>query len=60
MDLIYVLDIVGIFVFVISGMLMVVNKWFDLFGGFVIVFIIVVGGGSVWDMFIGVMLVGWM
>lgn len=60
MDLIYALDIVGTFVFAISGMLTAANKRFDLFGGFVIAFITAVGGGSVRDMLIGATPVGWM
>lgn len=60
MELIYTLDIIGTFVFAISGMLTAANKRFDLFGGFVIAFITAVGGGSVRDMLIGATPVGWM
>ncbi len=60
MDLIYVLDISGTFVFAVSGMLTAANKRFDLFGGIVIAFVTAVGGGSLRDVLIGATPVGWM
>lgn len=60
MDLIYTLDLVGTFVFAISGMLTAANKRFDLFGGAVIALVTAVGGGSVRDVLIGATPVGWM
>lgn len=56
----YLLDIIGIMVFVMLGVLIVMYKKLDLFGVFIIVFVIVVGGGIFCDVLIGRILVGWM
>jgi uncharacterized membrane protein YeiH len=60
MTIIYVLDLIGTFVFAISGMLAAANKKFDIFGATVIAFVTAVGGGTVRDVLIGAQPVGWM
>ena len=60
MSLIYTLDLIGTFVFAISGMLAAAEKRFDLFGAAVIAFVTAVGGGTVRDLLIGKTPVGWM
>lgn len=54
------LDYVGILVFVIFGVLVVMCYCFDFFGVFILVIVMVVGGGSLCDVVIGWMFVGWM
>lgn len=60
MNLIYTLDIIGTFVFAISGALTAASKKFDLFGAAVIAFVTAVGGGTLRDVLIGSQPVGWM
>lgn len=60
MDIIYSLDLIGTFVFAISGTLTASAKKFDLFGAFVIALVTAVGGGSIRDVLIGSHPVGWM
>lgn len=60
MDIIYTLDLIGTFVFAISGTLTASEKKFDLFGAFVIAFVTAVGGGTMRDILIGSHPVGWM
>ena len=60
MNLIYTLDIIGTFVFAISGTLTAASKKFDLFGAAVIAFVTAVGGGTLRDLLIGSHPVGWM
>jgi len=60
MNLIYVLDLIGTFVFAISGTLAAVEKRFDLFGAAVLAFVTAVGGGTLRDLLIGNTPVGWM
>ena len=60
MNIIYALDLIGTFVFAISGTLTAASKKFDLFGAFVIAFVTAVGGGTLRDMLIGSHPVGWM
>jgi uncharacterized membrane protein YeiH len=43
MTIIYALDLIGTFVFAISGMLAAANKKFDVFGASVIAFVTAVG-----------------
>lgn len=57
---IYSLDLVGTFVFAISGTLTAANKQFDVFGAAVIAFVTAVGGGTIRDLLIGSQPVGWM
>lgn len=56
----YVLDLVGTFVFAISGLLTAAEKKFDLFGAMVISLVTALGGGTIRDMLIGSHPVGWM
>ncbi len=60
MTIIYTLDLIGTFVFAISGMLAAANKQFDVFGASVIAFVTAVGGGTLRDVLIGSQPVGWM
>lgn len=60
MDVIYTLDLIGTFVFAISGTLTAAEKKFDVFGAFVIAFVTAVGGGTIRDVLIGSHPVGWM
>ncbi|MGE0077288.1 MAG: trimeric intracellular cation channel family protein [Bacteroidales bacterium] len=56
----YVLDLLGTFVFAISGLLTAAEKRFDLFGAMVISLVTALGGGTIRDMLIGCHPVGWM
>lgn len=60
MGYIYILDLIGTFVFAISGALIASKKQFDAFGTLVIAFVTAVGGGTLRDMMIGSTPVGWM
>lgn len=60
MDLIYTLNIIGTFVFAISGALTAAEKKMDAFGSAVIALITALGGGTLRDMLIGSQPVGWM
>ncbi|MEO9805684.1 MAG: trimeric intracellular cation channel family protein [Reichenbachiella sp.] len=60
MDLIYTLNIIGTFVFAISGALTASEKKMDAFGSAVIALITALGGGTLRDMLIGSQPVGWM
>lgn len=60
MNLIYTLDLIGTFVFAISGTLAAAEKRFDVFGAVVIAFVTAVGGGTIRDLLIGNTPVGWM
>jgi uncharacterized membrane protein YeiH len=55
-----ILDIIGVFVFAISGVLSGLNKKLDAFGVFIIAFVTSLGGGTLRDILIGKMPVGWM
>lgn len=59
-DILYLLDLIGTFVFAISGTLTAAEKKFDLFGAFVIALVTAVGGGTIRDLLIGSHPVGWM
>ena len=59
-NLIYALDLIGTFVFAISGLLLASSKKLDLFGASVIAFITAVGGGTLRDVLVGSQPVGWM
>jgi len=59
MTLIYILDLIGTFVFAISGTLAASNKKLDLFGGLFTGVITAVGGGTIRDLLIGATPVGW-
>lgn len=60
MNLIYALDLIGTFVFAISGALTASDKRMDAFGSAVIAFITALGGGTLRDVLIGSQPVGWM
>lgn len=60
MDLFYVVDLVGVFVFAISGALAAREKKLDLFGIFVISFVTGLGGGTLRDVIMGRTPVFWM
>jgi len=55
-----ILDIIGVFVFTISGVLSGLNKRLDAFGVFIIAFVTALGGGTLRDILIGRTPVGWM
>lgn len=59
MELLYVADLVGTFVFAISGLMVASAKKFDVFGAFVIAFATAIGGGTLRDILIGSLPVGW-
>lgn len=60
MDVIYVLDLAGTFVFAISGTISAADKKFDVFGALVIAFVTALGGGTTRDVLIGSQPVSWM
>ena len=60
MDFIYLLNLIGTFVFAISGALTASSKKMDAFGAAVIAFITALGGGTLRDVLIGSQPVGWM
>ncbi len=57
--LIYI-DYLGTLVFAISGVLIGVEKKFDLFGVLILGFVTAIGGGTIRDLLIGVRPVSWM
>ncbi len=59
MDVIYILDLIGVAVFSISGFLAAKENKMDLFGGIVIAFITCIGGGTIRDLLLGTK-IGWM
>lgn len=60
MNTIYILDLLGTFVFAISGTATAADKKFDLFGATIIALVTAVGGGTIRDLLIGQTPVGWM
>lgn len=60
MNIIYMLDLTGTFVFAISGMLAASGKKFDIFGASIIALVTAVGGGTIRDILIGSQPVGWL
>ncbi len=60
MNLIYCIDLFGTLVFAISGVLIAVEKKFDLVGAIIIGIVTAVGGGTLRDILIGKTPVGWM
>lgn len=56
----YFLDILGTAAFAISGALVAMNKRLDPFGVFIIAFVTAAGGGTIRDMLMGRLPVGWM
>ncbi len=59
-DLIQFIDYFGTLVFAISGVLIGVEKKFDLFGVLILGFVTAIGGGTLRDVLIGSMPVAWM
>lgn len=59
MEVLYILDLIGTFVFAISGVRLAAKKDLDLFGAAVIGFVTAVGGGTVRDVLLGSFPVGW-
>ncbi|QSE96934.1 trimeric intracellular cation channel family protein [Fulvivirga lutea] len=59
MNLLYALDLIGTFVFAISGLRLAAKKEMDLFGASVIACVTAVGGGTVRDLLIGATPVAW-
>lgn len=57
---IYIFDIIGTFVFAISGVLTAIDKKFDVVGSIIIGLVTAVGGGTLRDILIGETPVGWM
>lgn len=60
MNFIYAIDLIGTFVFAVSGVLTASKQKFDIFGAAVIAFVTAVGGGTLRDILIGSTPVGWM
>ncbi|MFT4534960.1 MAG: putative membrane protein YeiH [Saprospiraceae bacterium] len=59
-DWIYFIDLLGTFVFAISGVLTAIDKKFDIVGSIIIGIVTAVGGGTLRDILIGETPVGWM
>lgn len=60
MDFITLVDFIGTFVFAISGMLVAIDKKFDLFGVIILGIVTAIGGGTLRDILIGSTPVSWM
>lgn len=60
MDAIFVVDIIGTFVFALSGVVAAVEKKFDFFGTIILAFVTAIGGGTLRDVLIGSTPVSWM
>lgn len=60
MSYLYVLDLIGTFVFAISGTLTAADKRLDLMGATVIGFVTAIGGGTVRDLLLGYQPVSWL
>lgn len=60
MSWIYAIDIIGTFVFAISGALAGIDKKFDIIGVGILSLVTAVGGGTLRDVLIGETPVGWM
>ena len=60
MSWIYGLDLLGVFVFAISGVLTAIDNKFDVVGSAIIGMVTAIGGGTLRDILIGETPVGWM
>ncbi len=60
MDILYLLDLFGSFVFALSGCILAARKTFDVFGFFIVGFFTAVGGGTFRDVIIGNVPVFWL
>lgn len=58
-NLLFSLDLVGTFVFAISGILIASKNNFDWFGALIIGFVTALGGGTLRDILMGSLPVGW-
>jgi uncharacterized membrane protein YeiH len=54
MNVIVLLDYLGVFVFAMSGLLTAMEKRLDLFGGLIIAFVTAMGGGTLRDLLLNV------
>ena len=54
MDILIILDYLGVFVFAMSGVLAASEIKLDLFGGFVIAFVTAIGGGTLRDLLLNI------
>ena len=60
MDFILIFDLIGTFVFAISGVMTAIEKKFDIIGATIIGLVTAIGGGTLRDLLIGSTPVGWM
>lgn len=60
MNFIYTIDLIGTFIFAISGILAGLDKKFDVVGTSILGLVTAVGGGTLRDVLIGETPVGWM
>lgn len=59
-SMLYIINILGLIAFTISGVLVALNKKMDLFGIIIIGFVTAIGGGTLRDLLMGSTPVGWM
>lgn len=59
-DFLYIIDILGTFSFAVSGAFLAMQKRLDPFGVLVVSFVTAIGGGTLRDMLIGNLPVGWL
>jgi len=59
-NILYIIDFIGVTVFAISGALTAVDKKLDIFGIAAVAFITALGGGTLRDVLMGSTPVGWM
>lgn len=60
MDIIFIMDLIGTFVFAVSGIMTAIYKKFDVVGASIIGLVTAAGGGTLRDVLIGSTPVGWM
>lgn len=60
MDFLYLIDILGTFAFAVSGAFFAMEKKLDPFGVLILSFITAIGGGTLRDIMIGDLPVGWL
>lgn len=60
LDILKIINVLGTFAFAISGASMAINKKLDAFGVLVIAFVTSIGGGTLRDLLIGNLPVGWL
>lgn len=59
-DFLFIIDILGLFSFAVSGAFLAMQKKLDPFGVLVLSFVTAIGGGTLRDMMIGNLPVGWL